>query len=138
MLRRIVVRLLKRISRIETNYLYRRGKLDRANYLTRIAYPQTWWLWNRLPGPVGKKWFVYENHSYPNPLYRLLTALCGMLTGHDISRTEAGYGGGEYIDRHCRWCDKLFKEPIDDSDHAPLLLDLWNTPAEIDDSGLGV
>ena len=37
--------------------------------------------------------------------------LCGFLTGHELSETEWGYGGGNYVDRHCRWCDRHFQIP---------------------------
>jgi len=36
--------------------------------------------------------------------------LCG-LRGHELSKTEYGYGGGMYIDRWCRWCNKLIQIP---------------------------
>lgn len=38
--------------------------------------------------------------------------LCSKLTGHEPSKTEWGYGGGRFVDRNCRWCDKLLKVPI--------------------------
>jgi hypothetical protein len=31
-----------------------------------------------------------------------------------MSKTEWGYGGGRYVDRHCRWCDKIFSIPKDE------------------------
>ncbi len=33
------------------------------------------------------------------------------MTGHEISKTEWGYGGGLFVDRNCRWCDKVIKVP---------------------------
>lgn len=36
--------------------------------------------------------------------------MCG-LTGHELSRTEWGYCGGQYADRWCRWCNKMIKVP---------------------------
>lgn len=36
--------------------------------------------------------------------------LCG-LKGHEISKTEWGYGGGDTADVWCRWCNKLMKIP---------------------------
>jgi hypothetical protein len=43
---------------------------------------------------------------------RLIQFLCG-LRGHELSKTEWGYGGGEYADRWCRWCNKLIIVPKD-------------------------
>lgn len=37
--------------------------------------------------------------------------LCGFLGGHELSNTEWGYGGGEFADRWCRWCNKVIKVP---------------------------
>ncbi len=34
--------------------------------------------------------------------------LCWLLTGHELSKTEWGYGGGNKVDRWCRWCNKYF------------------------------
>jgi len=33
------------------------------------------------------------------------------LKGHELSKTEWGYGGGDYADRWCRWCNKLIQVP---------------------------
>jgi len=45
----------------------------------------------------------------------LLQDLCGMLTGHELSNTEFGYGGKGMVDRWCRWCNKLIQIPKDES-----------------------
>ena len=42
-------------------------------------------------------------------LYDSLQWCCGKITGHEPSKTEWGYGGGEYADCWCRWCNKLIK-----------------------------
>ena len=44
------------------------------------------------------------------PLVFILQTICGV-RGHELSNTEWGYGGGEYADRWCRWCNKLIKVP---------------------------
>lgn len=44
-------------------------------------------------------------------LRRLLQRVCKRMTGHSLSATEFGYGGGDFVDRHCRWCDQLIQEP---------------------------
>ncbi len=67
-------------------------------------YPQTWWLYYKV------FWWL------PRPMRfwgdRLWQRFCGRFVGHEISRTEKGYGGGPYEDRHCRWCDKVFQVPL--------------------------
>ncbi len=58
-------------------------------------YPQTWYYMpQRGPGR------------------RFCQMICGLFGGHEHSKTEWGYGGGEYVDNHCRWCDKVLKVPI--------------------------
>jgi hypothetical protein len=116
--RRATVNLLKEISRRETNYLYLKGKLDQINYLSRIQYPQTWWMKKYIPLNLCRRWIVYKGKYLHNPLYYILTSLCGLLTGHEKSATEHGYGGGDYIDCNCRWCDKVILEPIEESKWA--------------------
>ena len=50
---------------------------------------------------------------------KFLRWVCGLITGHEISKTEWGYGGGDYIDRHCRWCDKVIKVPVESGRFIP-------------------
>lgn len=38
----------------------------------------------------------------------IIKFLCWLLTGHELSKTEWGYGGGDKVDRWCRWCNKHF------------------------------
>jgi len=73
-------------------------RLHPANKIQeRPKYPQLWNVW-----PLRKNW----------PRTRkAIEKICGFLTGHEISETEWGYGGGKFVDRHCRWCDKLIKVP---------------------------
>lgn len=59
-------------------------------------YPQTWHLVARL----RVVWLI-----------RFTQLLCGWLIGHELSETEWCYGGGGYVDRNCRWCDKVFRVP---------------------------
>lgn len=66
-----------------------------------VGYPQTWVevaKLRRVPW-VGTM------------LYRFAQWLCGKLTGHHVSRTEWGYGGGDHADVWCRWCNKMGKIP---------------------------
>lgn len=120
-IREATVSWLKEISRRESNYLYRKGKLDQENYLRRIQYPQTWWMQKYIPLRIlWRRWYNYKGNVHRNPLYIYVAVefLCGLLTGHEVSATEHGYGGGNFIDRHCRWCDKVFLEPIEESEWA--------------------
>ena len=45
----------------------------------------------------------------------VLEFVCQLLTGHEISETEWSYGGGDKVDGHCRWCDKVLKIPLDEA-----------------------
>jgi len=56
-------------------------------------YVQTWYY---MP---QKRW-----------LRNLLQWICGK-THHEPSDTEWGYGGGNYADGWCRWCNKMFQVP---------------------------
>ena len=38
-------------------------------------------------------------------LYRLIQLTCGIITKHEPSKTEWGYGGGDRVDVWCRWCN---------------------------------
>lgn len=124
-IREKVIDRLKEISHRESNYLYRKGKLDRENYISRMLYPQTWWMKQYLPQCLVKRHFVYKEHYFRNPLRSILTSLCRISTGHEKSDTEHGYGGGDFIDHHCRWCDKVIREPIEDS--------VWAQEGELSD-----
>jgi len=72
-------------------------KLKKNKTEDRQKYPQTWYC---MPRPRKKKWLV-----------KVLQWLCGFCGGHEISKTEWGYGGGDYADVWCRWCDKLMQVP---------------------------
>lgn len=113
-----VVERLKELAYRETTHLYRCGKLDFTTYTNRIQYPQTWWMTKYIPLRLCRRWIVYKDKYLHNPLYYILTSLCGLLTGHEKSSTEHGYGGGNFIDRNCRWCDKVILEPIEESKWA--------------------
>lgn len=52
-----------------------------------------------------------------------LQSLCGFATGHEISLTESGYGGGRFVDRNCRWCDKRIQVPKEEDPAMPALFD---------------
>jgi len=75
----------------------------------RSDYPQTWWCmpkcWKTKKESCGCDSMVLTRRS------AFLQGVCKVFTGHEISKTEWGYGGGKFVDRHCRWCDKLIKVP---------------------------
>lgn len=65
-----------------------------------MKYFQTWMYvskFNRIP-VIGK--YVVKTIQF----------ICG-LRGHETSKTEWRYGGGEYADCWCRWCNKFIQVP---------------------------
>lgn len=46
-----------------------------------------------------------------NFLAKTIQTLCGFICGHEPSKTEWGYGGGDTADCWCRWCNKLIEIP---------------------------
>jgi hypothetical protein len=76
----------------------------------RWTYPQTWALSHRIAPRWNKR--LKKQNIFQRTLRReILERLCWHVTGHEISRTEWGYGGGKFVDRHCRWCDAVLKIP---------------------------
>jgi hypothetical protein len=69
----------------------------------RATYPQLWYCW--------PKWAGMRNPR----IFRARTWLCGVLTGHELSKTEWGYGGGKFVQMNCRWCDKSFDVPMEET-----------------------
>ena len=62
-------------------------------------------------------WYCTGIRHGPKYRYRrpILEAGCWLLTGHELSQTEWGYGGGEFVDAHCRWCDKVMRVPYEEA-----------------------
>lgn len=70
---------------------------------------------------ISKNWKKNKDKDYPQTWYYMpkkyrrirvfLQWFCGICGGHELSNTEWGYGGGEYADRWCRWCDKKIQVP---------------------------
>ena len=98
----------------------------------RQNYPQLWWIvsrYTRYPLFMTKSQWNKRRafHAVKNccgaPLItwrrRFIQWLCGVLTGHEISKTEWGYGGGKFVDCNCRWCDKLIKIHKEESKNPP-------------------
>lgn len=83
----------------------------------RPLYPQLWYCWPKWTG-----------RRHPR-IFRARTWLCGKLTGHELSKTEWGYGGGKYADMNCRWCDKTIRVPVADTFKPESLPDLGDTDA---------
>ena len=55
--------------------------------------------------------------------------LCKIISGHQLSETEWGYGGGQTFDRWCRWCNKKFSVPVAEEPNKYFLVDLFNDDA---------
>jgi hypothetical protein len=78
----------------------------------RWKYPQLWYC-------MPRRWVKERVKFYPNgqPALRrakprlVIERICEFLTGHEISETEMGYGGGGLVDRNCRWCDRSIQIP---------------------------
>lgn len=60
-------------------------------------YPQLWY-------------YMPRSKKHPH-IRKAIQWLCGFILGHEFSKTEWGYGGGDRADRWCRWCDKLISVP---------------------------
>ena len=70
---------------------------------------------------LSKNWSKNKDKNYPQTwnymskfnrfpkIKKFLRWLCGVCGGHELSKTEWGYGGGDYADRWCRWCDKMIR-----------------------------
>jgi len=102
-------------------------------YVARI-HPKNWGkdypqLWYCVP---FKRWKESKTETYPNghaKLYRrkprqIVEEICGFLTGHERSETEMGFGGGEFMDCNCRWCDISIKIPKSECFPSKFLKDL--------------
>ena len=84
-----------------------------ANWrMARRAYPQLWYCWPRWSGRGHRR------------IFNARIKICGFLTGHEPSSTEWGYGGGEFADGNCRWCDFSISIPLQES--------IWDNPMRQD------
>jgi len=99
MIHSIVLKILPKLARLHPS-----NRIE-----DRQEYPQTWWL-----TPKNKK------------LKKIVQCICGVLSGHEISKTEKGYGGGAFLDCNCRWCDKVIKVPVKECALSPVMGDLIN------------
>ena len=89
------------LQRLKTKILTAFARLIRFAGLLQLecydeSYPQFWYCLPRS-----------------KTLRKPLQFLCGLLGGHELSKTEWGYGGGPYADRWCRWCDKRVEVPLE-------------------------
>lgn len=55
-------------------------------------------------------WYIVAGHKRTSKIAQFL---CNLFIGHELSETEWGYGGGEYADRWCRWCNKMIQVPYE-------------------------
>ncbi len=83
------------------------------------TYIQGWYCWPKFMGrwhwPGYMRGEGDDVESRINPLYVIRTWICGLFIGHEISKTEWGYDGGEKIDCHCRWCDKVIQISLEEA-----------------------
>jgi hypothetical protein len=121
----MAILLLLGLARWDNDRRYRCGSIDWETYIDWTKYPQTWWIFARFK--LTKRWWSIRRKCYKNPLGIAKEFVCGILTGHEASLTEYGYGGGSYIDRNCRWCDHVIKEPLETSkwgkEYLPALIE---------------
>lgn len=111
----------------------------------RLCYPQTWPMVARLVFPTPKHsdscaaWYpslqpqhcdcgatASNSGRERRRLKRTIQWLCAKTGGHELSRTELGYGGGEMVDRWCRWCNYRIPIPVDESPNAQWLVDFFH------------
>lgn len=85
-----------------------------------ITYPQLWYCW---PNWMKRKWGPFGGPKQQG-VHRIFTGTCGLLTGHEWSLTEIGYGGCNKVNRWCRWCDKIVTMPLTESPLPKSLKDI--------------
>ena len=128
-MKHVTIFFLKIISRIRTYYKYYITlSIDREQSFRWLKYPQTW---NMMPKEWKETKELYPNgnkkliRKHPRSI-KFLEWLCGVLTGHEISNTERGYGGGKFYDYHCRWCDKLIQIPTSEMPSDDWMRDMYD------------
>ncbi len=88
--------------------------MNRIKFLGMIAF-----LFKFHPKNRGEEyiqgWYCWPKSSKWPRLRKTISLICGVITGHEISKTEWGWGGGESIDCHCRWCDKVIEITKDEA-----------------------
>jgi hypothetical protein len=89
--------------------------------VTRWEYPQLWYC-------MPRRWKKHKVHTGIVELRRakprlVIEHICEFLTGHELSKTELGYGKG-FIDRNCRWCDKFIQVPVSENIVSPIFKNL--------------
>ena len=79
------------------------------------GYFQTW----TLVSSIRSIKFIGEYLS------KFIQYLCGIICGHEHSKTEWGYGGGDYADSWCRWCNKMIQIPKEEYHAQPGPKNQW-------------
>ncbi len=88
-------RIMKKIRATKTKILIFIAKRLKENQIEdRQEYPQLWY------------YMPFNLH-----IAKMLQFLCKITGGHELSKIEWGYGGLEYADRWCRWCNKVIQVP---------------------------
>lgn len=84
--------------------------------------------WDRDNREYPQLWYCMP---YWAPACSLIEWLCGILVGHELSNTEWEFDGGGFIDRYCRWCNKMIRVPKDEEPtRRDWLVGLWNQDPE--------
>ena len=100
-MKKTIIFILSLLGNLRTYYWWftygERHDISIDEYKRKLSYPQTGFLFIRF-----RRKFKLLKFSY---------WLCGLITKHEISETDWGYGGGDMCDYWCRWCDKLFQMP---------------------------
>ena len=66
------------------------------------------------------------------PARSFIQWMCGVIVGHEASKTEWEWDGGDFIERHCRWCDASIMIPKDEEPtRRDWLKGLWDENEEL-------
>ncbi len=80
------------------------------HWLARTIFAKRFW--NEPFKDYSQTWYYVPHWK---PMKSFLQGLCWLICRHEKSDTEWGYGGGEYVDNWCRWCNKVIKVPISET-----------------------
>ncbi len=80
------------------------------NWLARTIFDKRFWAEHRQFYP--QTWYYMP---YWKPARKVCQIICGIIGGHEHSKTEWGYDGGDFVDDRCRWCDKIIKIRIEEA-----------------------
>ena len=96
------------------------NEFTKANLFWYRVWHQ-WWIARTI---FRKRFWKEPFQDYPQTMYYMphwkplkipIQWLCGRICGHEHSKTDWGYGGGEYADNWCRWCNKRLRVPVSET-----------------------